>query len=779
MELDYLYHRHLVTGERCTISGETYKISTNNKECHMPKECNFPYPTFYESIRYIARMLDLKQSNKFLDDRAYDRIFEPRELRESLQKYIYQPISKYLGSDASRIISSGLNDSLKSYALLVASQSADGISRSDMMPLLQKCFIKDQIAKIITDIHNYFDGPSPVTLFSKDVLSVSTTLSWIEQNETGWSQHISTLKKEQRDRISAWMRGDDIPSSQSIYLLQNNSTGPLPETINWQRVRTLLFIARSIDCLRRVPQLNDLIDEIRLSLQGAKGSFSLGDEIQRLQRKRQQNIAEILPSITELQRGLNRTATKNDADALRQHISFVRKGLAGKEEEHTTGYWIDWHEARWQVFSGNLEDANKLYKTAFEAALFRSGKNQKAIIDEAIVVAASLKKPDNIFLKHLKWSLINFYYDIPSVNTSSPSKKTSDSVEDWEVDLWKSNFYTIFPENGWFPSVSYYDLEIKKGPLIVTNSTQIKPDFRYPDRKIKVGDTWKKPMPQLIWYLIIENFEVAEKLIEKGASVNVSSDVGDTPILVALQSMNVTDVPSKSLDERFFWLISKQEHTPETINRRTQKKRLLPIISAVETGRPDIVKKVLELGANPNGRGLTDEQTALNVCISRIGMLKNPDKFLENPDSMLSTPEALDSIRRHSAGLSGFTLDHQKEFLINSSKDESSSEIMLQIKNHMTESILKHMSLDSMRNIAKLLIESGADSNAEHTSPIIGYTPMMLAAELDEVELFDLMRIKGGDPEKFYINPRTGEKINCWRISDYFGSKITRNTDQT
>jgi len=81
---------------------------------------------------------------------------------------------------------------------------------------------------------------------------------------------------------------------------------------------------------------------------------------------------------------------------------------------------------------------------------------------------------------------------------------------------------------------------------------------------------------------------------------------------------------------------------------------------------------------------------------------------------------------------------------------------------------MQHTSIDNLRIIARILLDHGADPNAEHSSSINGYTPLMLAAELDERSLFELMLIKTGGPLKPYIHPDTGEEINCWNIAEYF-----------
>ena len=81
-----------------------------------------------------------------------------------------------------------------------------------------------------------------------------------------------------------------------------------------------------------------------------------------------------------------------------------------------------------------------------------------------------------------------------------------------------------------------------------------------------------------------------------------------------------------------------------------------------------------------------------------------------------------------------------------------------------------------MRRIATLLIEAGADVNAEHTAPVKGYTPLMLAAELDEVDLFNKMLSKNGDPRKSYYCKRAAMDVDCWGIAEYFKSSKVLST---
>lgn len=740
----------------------------------MDNKYDFPYPTPFEVIRVIVNALDIKHSNKYLDERAYDRKYDPRELKEALTNCIYHPLEKYIGLRSNAPLTQLIEVAFSDYIKMAGTLSACGILRSEFMPILLSGFVKEHLETLALSIYRDFGGPHPSTLFSNDTSAVATSLQWISNNEKGWEDYLSNLDKEQKDRISAWSRNIDLPSSQSIQLLQQNYNGPRPEQVDWQRVRILLFSARVIDWLKRENGFKLVVDEIRLSLWGCMSNFDMGRKISVLQTSARSSIGSLIDNFATIQLELRRAVPKEDPQKFKDLLLSTRDQLSNTLQYEPNKYWLDWHEARWHVFAGDLVQANSLYKVAFEDALFRSGENQKHIIEEALVVAASLDTPDRVFLKHLKWSLIQFGYDIASVTTTQSSNKFSDNIEDWEINLWKAGFKSKFPLVGLFPGVELNAKTPKIGPLLFTDLTSIKPDYRNPNRQIKIGDTWKKTTPQLVWFIDTENYEVCEKLLAKGSSVNVSSESGDTPILIALEALNVTELPYRSLDDRFFWLISSYSHLPNIINGRTQKKRLLPIISAVESGRLDIVQKVLELGGDPNGRGETDEQTALNVCLKRIGFLKNPERAKREQQSMPINDKVLDSIRRHSPGMAGFSLDDQAHYLSHLNKNIQYKKVERLVMDQFYKRIEEKMNINTMRSIARLLIESNADTNAEHISPLRGYTPLMLAAELDEDELFNLMLTHGGNPRKAYTDIRSNSKVSCFEIAESFNSQKVR-----
>jgi hypothetical protein len=738
----------------------------------MDKQKSFPYPTPFEVVRYILLCLDLKYSDKFLDEATRYRAFDPRKLEQIITDKVSVVTRDTMGPKASKLLTNWLRGLLKNYMNFAANVQADALSRNEMLTILVKGLFAPSANQFLKDICKEMSGPDALVLLDAKQ-AVPAVLAWLEENEGGWKPYVRNAaknNKEYADRIYAWKRGTDLPSSHSIERLQNKSYGPWPEQIDWPRVRILLFVARALDRMK--------IDVQKLMLEESSNfaisNFDMRLSVNALQLGFWEEIPHVLEPLSRLQFGLMRTKSKVNPQAYQQDFTYLRSALTEAGKLSHLSYWLDWQEARWQVFSGDLTKANELYKKAFTDALFRAGDEQHNLIYEALVVAASQCSPDKVFLKQLKWSLINFGYDIPAVTSASPSNKVSDTVEDWEMSLWRSDLIKMFPEEGLFPGVTL-DLKglpkAKIGPLVIDSALKIKPNYRSLNKKIDIGDTWTKQMPQLVWFAMAGQDDICEELIAKGAKVNVASDAGDTPLLIALLKIDPTEFTSiQPTDDRLFKLFSIQPGCEDIINQRTQKLRLLPIIQSVKSGRIDVVTKILELGADPNGRGETDEQTALNVCLKLISILKHPSKQRENFDSMPLTPEVLDAVRRYSQGCSGLSLSDQKKAIENNRQDPSLMKKQSANVDAYYERVQKHLDLNVMRSIACILIDSGADVNAKFVSPIKDYTSLMLAAEIDESDLFERMVVKGGNPTQSYVDPKTGQAKSCFEIAEHFGS---------
>ncbi|WP_316347313.1 ankyrin repeat domain-containing protein [Desulfuromonas acetoxidans] len=734
-----------------------------------------PFATAVEVIRALANALNTKMSNKKIDDLAFKLDVDYRDIDQLIKDVIAEPISNQIDESISVFFEGKTCKLVHDYLAEVSSVSMDGVSRRDSIPLLLTEFFPRYVSELLHSLHGEIGGPSPASLLDSKESSISIVLQWFERHERGWNDFFRGCTKEQKDRIWAWKRGDDLPIIQSFDLMQSWSKKPLSEMVNWPRVNILLLLARALDWARNQELGPVFIEAVRAAVWAPTVESHLSRSAWLLQEQAAARFRDVFPLMDEIEHSLLRTSQKTFSDKGKTFniLRKARKMLSKLDPQATTEYWLDWHEARWNVFSGKLDRACEYYKKAFEGCLYRSGSHQKAVIEEGMIVAASLERADKVFLKRLKNMIITFGYDIPSVQTDVMCGKNtaSDFIEEWEVDLWRAHFEQVFPADGFFHGANYpKNLMPRKGPLKVTDLDAIKPDYRHPNRKIRVGETWQKTLPQIVWFSEQEKTDVVKKLIEKGADVNVFSDSKDTPILMALRALNAFS-PMSSMDDAVLKVLLQCDHEPETLNTCTSKKRLLPIISAIETGRIDVVQAILKMGADPNKRGQTDEQTPLNICLQRIAFLKLPKGGWKDPNKGPLSHRALDSLRRHSAGIAGFTLEDQKRFVENIQKAPISDQVMMAIQDFQIEKTVSHVTVDDLREIALLLLDSGANPNAEHSSPLQGYTPMMLAAELDEVEIFDSMLSHGGNPRKTYVHPHTGALIDCSQIARSFGAE--------
>lgn len=239
-----------------------------------------PYPNPFEILRCILRALDLKHSNKRLDELAGKGTYDPRELREAVETDFFVVIKKYMGPETAEAALITLNRFLDKYLHeIVGKIPADGLTRESALKILIKTGIKDGVIDLVNEIHDRIDGPDPSTWFSFHESTVGTVLEWVNEKTPHWSVHLSRLKKERKDMISSWNRGIELPSSRSILLLSETDTPNRPVDIDWEKIKTFLFIARAIDFIKGQPLGPLLLDESRLALWGADNQISVGSEI--------------------------------------------------------------------------------------------------------------------------------------------------------------------------------------------------------------------------------------------------------------------------------------------------------------------------------------------------------------------------------------------------------------------------------------------------------------------------------------------------------------------
>ncbi len=735
-----------------------------------------PYPTFGEVLRQIFLAFDIKFSSKKLDEAAQDKYADARLIDRLIEENIDANAGKYIDEHMASFLSAAAKFVVEDYLACVGLCSADGLTRKQMMPLLMRELFPFIAQNPMQYLLGHIGGPAVSSLVASDTSAVSVVLSWLDENSNGWHQFIKVLDKDEKDKIHSWRQGNKLPSLLSI----NDFNGDQLSVDEWSQAKSLLMLTRAIDYASQHHFGGMLIESIREIIWSVKSDTSFEEDVYKLQQELYVKMKPVEGHLAYVQQGLKPTGTRafDQKETYGKLLEELRVFLHEINAFELTGYWVDWHQARWFLYSSDLDSACDFYKSAFDGCLYSAGKGQQELIFEALIVASAQSKPDKNHLKKLKNAAITFGYDLSLVFDAKDKYSTPNIIEDWEIELLRSHFNQMFPEEAFFDSPIELSSKAKAGPLCMTfdEMDAIKPDYRNPDRVIKVG-SWNKRMPQLVWFTLYEKFDVVKRLIEEGADVDKLSESGESALTIALEIMNLAAFDCfRSLDRRFFDLISRQPHKKETVNKCTTKKRLLPLLTAVKTGKKDIVLKILAMGADVNGRGHSDNTTPLNACIKLIGMVKNPTSYWLESDRMEQTPERLATLKRDVGWLAGSTLEQQSAFLNSHKNDPDRRKIGNIIRDICMERVMESISIDSMREIAKMLIDHGADPNAEHEMPIKGYTPFMLAVELDEADLVRQMLRKGGDPYKSYFCDRKGQTISSYGIALGFESQKVMQT---
>lgn len=408
-----------------------------------------------------------------------------------------------------------------------------------------------------------------------------------------------------------------------------------------------------------------------------------------------------------------------------------------------TEYVFHWFNARYLLHSGKLEEAITEYQFAFERVIYKQARNTKKIVNEAMVAACRSQKPNKTFINRLRRMAVILGFDfMPPEHNADEFKAKPQEIETWEISAFSHQFSAYFPKATFFPGAIYPENPHQDyGPWFMDRVIST-PDLKRPNKILNIGADggMVKSMPQLVYFSKVGNIDAVQKLLDAGADVNKLSSVHESALLFAIQCLQVTLEPLGSMDDALFKLLSQYEHRKSVLDTLTDKRKLSPLGCAIETGNIEIVSKVLDLGASVDRRQDIDGLTPLYSAIHMIGNYftrrPTPAKVLE---MMMGSESGINVMRANSAGLLPHSKDdlcHLFEAMIS---DPRHKQIFDYLWNEQFKTIQQYTKADDFRQLAKLLIQRGADPNAKHNIALEDYTPLMLAVELDELELVKAM----------------------------------------
>lgn len=729
-----------------------------------------PFPRLGEIYRVLALALDTKNNAKTKDHlyRDIDKLARDGDYDWSLlptlcRELISEPLKHYTDADFAALVEQFVSHVHASYIQLITTISLDSLSREEALPLLVENYFSAHACGLLLGIQKEFGGPDLLVLLDAETNPLSVVLEWA--GSANADPNVNTLTKlafpestgadkTGREMLNRWLNGKQLPDIGNIKLfvkaLKHKGFTQHDNLCRW------LVVARALAWLEErspVPLRHVMRQHVLLGPQ----DFDIGALLSHAAFHAGQKRPALLMPGHMLHKNLKRTTPKlaGDKAKTKTDLEALRRLAEQHDLEGRTQFHLEWLQGRWHVLSGELEQALPFYKEAARLVNYRGGDAQKKITEEALVIAGQLG--DKIFLKQLKHRAIAFGL------FTSPI--TVDVVEDWEVAQFRQQFHGVFPAQGRFPEAESEQMNAPELPFLILNKktiNSIKVALRSPNRvfKVKSADGQTRRWPQLTLFVYLGKAEEVARLLEHGASVDQLDDSNGSALLCALQHAKFNG-EREALD-----LLLKQAHSKETLNKATDVKKRTPLLCAIDYGEPDVVARLLEMGASPDRRGHIDQLTPLYHCMGLMALLQTPKKFYDHVyNSLISSPDVVqrEVMRRYNISFAGVYGDQNG--LVELLKSPEYQALFSQLMRHMVQEQNSRHSSAKLLKIVELLLKHHANPNVPHVYPAKGRTPLMLAAENNSIQAFDLMLKHGGDPYR-----KDDEGNNCMKIARCFKS---------
>lgn len=738
------------------------------------------FPTPLELIRGLVNLFDLRpEFDTTFKKKVYQNNLSMNLLMGYVESYLFKPMSDILGEKKGLYLQKRFEYFLDSYLKhIVANVFVQHLSREEIVPILAQFYFPTIVYDyILTDLAVNKDIlPIFAEAFNPKIKSMRTVLSWFDEN-ADWQWYLSTLNKEEKDKINRWRNGENLPFSQSIKNIANNK--------NLHYIAFWLLIARALDELRPMTGTDGFFEstydiltckteqERDTKLKYLQSNFF--EQIELVRTDKDSKLVDFWDVLNELDINLLHINTRKN-----ENTKLISREKLDKTFEIATAYQLTedyiaelyWLEARWHLYSGNLKESVEYYKKTFDKALFGMGSHLASLIQECLVVASYLEESQisqkcaqRTFLARMKNAATFFGYELSAIQTPTKKLNHKEVVADWEVEMWANSFPVIFPLNSYFPGTEYLPTyAYKKRAIIEDETKRIKPDYKKPNKMIGFAG---KRMPQLGLFSLLQintknedkYLEILKKLLIAGADVNQLSSNGESALLFALEAMDLEAMPLASQDRRLFDLLVEYPHKVETINQSTTKRKKFALMQAVKTGRPDVVEKILALGADVNHIEVLTISPLYKVLgfIHKLHMgqerlrstyeqrIKSKNYFNEIEKEYFRREHAATGGLSHSMFYSDLSEQWNAKANLPGSR-ELLQEVVTVIPELEFKVLEKYTSIEDLYNIVQLLLEAGANPNQSHTiSTMTNYTPLMYAVEINDPIVFDLLKQKAGD----------------------------------
>lgn len=408
-----------------------------------------------------------------------------------------------------------------------------------------------------------------------------------------------------------------------------------------------------------------------------------------------------------------------------------------------------------------LKKAQEHYLNALEYGKGVMGENYKKVVEEGMTVSANLTCQNTLDVNNAKAPLSKFYKSAYFLGLVSQEDDVGYLVQDF-----RHKFTLLFhkDEQGILDQKRAKKQE-KKFALFSPNHFAIDDetlknlpiDFTKPNKMLTI---YPNPVSQLAHTCGILDVESSKRLIDSGADVNWRKDDRGSVLIFALQSLGeperqrYNEEQKQKALELCALLIPKMSQ--EALNTRLRKKKHTALSLAISLGLVEVVKLLLDSGADMDAHTCDKgNQSALYYCLQCITWAKGN---VPDPSAAISTMSKEQIISASKGSLSESIFDD--ETLRNMYEMFNHPELS-QATSAMTTKGHKRF-LQEYYAIFDLLLES--TSNVDNVEKECnGFTPLLFATEIGEVECVKKLLSKGANKEH-----KNSDGYNAYAIAEHF-----------
>ena len=408
-----------------------------------------------------------------------------------------------------------------------------------------------------------------------------------------------------------------------------------------------------------------------------------------------------------------------------------------------------------------LKLAQEHYLNALEYGKGVMGENYKKVVEEGIAVSANLTRQNELDVNNAKAPLSKFYKSAYFLGLVSQADDVGYLVQDF-----RHKFTLLFhkDEQGILEQKRAKKQE-KKFALFSPNHfavdeeavRSLKIDFTKPDKMIT--DIYPNPVSQLAHTCGILDVESSKRLIELGADVNWRKDDGGSVLIFALQGLGeperqrYDEAQKQKALELCALLIPKMSQ--EALNTRLRKQKHTALSLAISLGLVEVVKLLLDSGADMDAHTCDkNNQSALYYCLQCITWAKGN---VPDPSAAISAMSKEQIISASKGSLSESIFDD--ETLRNTYARSNHPELWQATSAMITKGHKRF--LQEYYAIFDLLLES--TSNVDNVEKSNGFTPLLFATEIGEVECVKKLLSKGANKEH-----KNSDGYNAYAIAEHF-----------